>query len=227
MKINFTLLSISILFLVSCQKEVSFDTNGGGTTPPSSSGTCNTYFPLSTGNTWTYDMGNGTTEVNTVVAPDSIIGGQTYKRIIETISGTATTVFFRDDNNGNIYGYADLGMAGVATGKVLINPIRSNASVGDTWKDSLIINGITEILQYTLIEKNINYQVDTFHFTNVQHVRYTSKINYPPVFNDQQVGLTDVWYAKCIGGIETINQSFFGGVSVSTTDQKIKSYTIH
>src|SRR5438874_10818654 len=91
---------ISSFILAGCKKELSLDTSGGS----SSSGTCNTYFPLTTGDTWTYDIG-GSLQVNTVITPDSVIAGKTFKRLSQNLSGTITTGFVTEDNNGNVYLY--------------------------------------------------------------------------------------------------------------------------
>lgn len=215
MKHYFIPIILSCFILTGCQKEVTFDTGGTSTS-------CDTYFPLTTGSTWTYDA-NGAAQVNTVVTPDTVIQGKNFKRITELISGITNTVFFREES-GNVYGFIDLG--GLASGKILINPIRSSAAVGDKWRDTIIINGIKEKFEYEMLEKNINYQVDTFHFTNVLHIQYKVRLDYPPLLNDELIQITDVWVAKCVGGVETKNQVFLMGVVVNTTDQKIKSYTI-
>ncbi len=223
MRHNLISIIISCLILASCQKEVASDTlTGGSSTTPSA---CNTYFPLATGNTWTYYTG-GTIQVNTVIAPDTVIQGKTFKRVMQTTQGLTNTVFFREDT-GNIYGFVDLGAAGVASGNVFINPIRSAAAIGEKWRDTIVVNGLSERFEYEMKEKNISYQVDTLHFTNVDHIQYKVRLDYAPAYNDELVQITDVWFAKCVGGVETKNQSLLFGAVVSTSDQKIKSYSVH
>ena len=212
----------------SCQKELLFDTpvspggGGGGITPT----VCNTYFPLTTGNKWTFNQG-GMIQVNTVITPDTVINGKTFKRL-SSVSAGVTNINFAEEENGNVYVFQNLaaGSSG-ASGAVLLNPLRTNAAVGEKWNDTITVNGFTERFAYTMVEKNIAYQVDTLHFSNVIHVQYKVRLDLPPVYTDELSQITDIWYAKCVGAIEIKNQAVLLGVTVNTTDNKIQSYTLH
>lgn len=212
---------LSVLIFYSCQKEFTL-TDGIDPTPPPGSGGgtntgCNTYFPTTTGSTWTFDQ-NGKEDIITIVLPDTTINGNVFKRITSTSSVPA----FMREENGNVYEYAGLG----ATGNILINPLRTSADIGATWGDTLVLNGIQETIQHQMLEKNISLQVDTFHFSDVIHTRYRTTFNSPPIFNNEVVASTDVWYGKCVGVVQTKTVSLLGGVVSDTIVGKIKSYSI-
>ncbi|MEP6948332.1 MAG: hypothetical protein ABI863_03620 [Ginsengibacter sp.] len=225
MKQNLIIIAVSFL-LLSCQKEFTNDTptiggNVGNTKPAD---TCESYFPLTTGSTWTYDL-TGDTQVNTVTTPDTVIGGNTFKRITQDISGDVSNSFYREEN-GNIYAFLDLSRVSNVRSNVLINPLRSRASVGDKWHDTIVINNITERLEYEIVEKNISHQVDTLHFNNVLHVQYSVRLDRSPIITDQLVQITDVWYAKCVGVVETENQLLLSSTLIGSPN-KLKNYSIH
>jgi hypothetical protein len=221
-----TLLFLIFCFLLlSCQKEFTFDTPAiGGSMNPVPTNSCESYFPLTTGNTWTYELPGGT-QINTVTTPDTIIAGNTFKRITQNISGDVSNSFYREEN-GNVYAFLDLSRVSTVSNEVFINPLRSTVGVGDKWHDTIIVNESTERLEYEMVEKNISYQVDTFHFDNVLHVQYTVRLDRSPILTDQLVQVTDVWYAKCVGVVETKNQLLQSSTIVGSPN-KLKSYSIH
>lgn len=186
--------------------------------------TCETYFPLTTGSTWTYEEPAGI-EVSTITSPDTILLGNTFKRITQSISGDVSNSFYREEN-GNVYAFLDLSTNQAANGKVFINPLRSNAAVGDEWRDTIVINNSTERLEYEMMQKNISYQVDTFYFSNVEHVQYTVRLDLSPILLDQLVQITDVWYAECVGVVQTKSQ-FLVSSAIVGSPNKLKSYSIH
>lgn len=224
MKQNLILIAVSFL-LFGCQKEFTNDTPiipGGTGAPPT--GTCESYFPLTTGSTWTYDL-TGDIQVNTVTTPDTVIEGNTFKRIAQNISGEVSNGFYREEN-GNIYAFLDLSRVSNVHSNVLINQLRSRAGIGDKWHDTIVINNVTERLEYEMMEKDISHQVDTLYFNNVLHVQYSVRLDRSPIITDQLVQITDVWYAKCVGVIETENQLLLSSTLIGSPD-KLKSYTIH
>ena len=210
-------------FLLSCQKEFTIDTPTGiGNVSMTPADSCDTYFPLTTGSTWTYEL-PGDTQVNTVITPDTVIAGNTFKRINQNISGAVSNSFCREEN-GNIYAFLDLSRTSVID-MVFINPLRSGAGIGDKWHDTIVINNSTERLEYEMVEKNISYQVDTLHFNSVLHVQYTVRLDQSPILTDELVQITDVWYAKCVGVVETKNQLLTSSTIVGSPN-KLKSYSI-
>lgn len=213
---------VMCLSLISCQKDYSVT---DGTTPTPGSGgnnggntsACNTYQPSTTGTTWTYEN-NGVTDILTITAPDTTIDGKVFKRISSTI-GFAS--FLREDN-GNLYQYADLGFSG----QVLLNPLRASANIGDKWTDIFVLNGVKETVEHSMLEKQISLQIDGLQFKDVIHTRYQTRFDFPPIYNNELVGSTDVWYGKCVGVLQTKTVSIMAGVVSDTITSKIKSYTI-
>jgi len=224
LKQNLFFLAVSF-FLLSCQKEFTIDTSSTivDSTGDPKTDTCDTYFPLTTGSTWTYEQPGGI-QINTVITPDTVIRGNIFKRVSQVLSGDVTNSFFREEN-GNVYAYMNLSTNGSANGEVIVNPIRSKVAVGARWSDTIVINNSTERLEYEMMEKNITRGVDTFYFTNVLHVQYTVRIDLPPVITDELVQITDVWYAKCVGVIETKSQLLTQSIIVGSPN-RIKSYLI-
>ena len=222
MKNTFALILLFIWIAVGCQKEFNppdgvIPPSGGGDTidPP---GNCNTYFPTTLGTFWHYSNTGGPDNVITVVGPDTLISGNTFHKLNSTQSGTG----FIRDNNGDIYQYANLG----ALGTVMINPLRTNAAIGATWKDSSIVNGIEEIFEYKMLEKNISYQFSNATFSNVIHTQYTVMLNSPPNFNNEVVQITHVWFGKCAGPLQIKTVPVFSGVPSDTLTTTLKSYQV-
>ncbi len=224
MKRNLLLLAIP-LFLLSCQKEftpgeLSGSGNNNGGTPSTA---CDTYFPITTGSTWTYDI-DGSPQINTIITPDTLIQGKVFKRLAQKTSGSIVSSFFTEDK-GNVFAFMDLGTNGIANGKVLLNLLRSNAAAGDQWIDTIVINGFTEKFEFTMVERNITHQVGALKFTNVHHVQYKVKIDSPPFFNDEVIQTTDAYFAKCVGPIESASQFSFSGIN-STSSTLLKTYSV-
>lgn len=218
-------LSATILFS-SCQKELDFSTpltGGGGANPNCGS---NSYFPLADGNTWSYDQA-GVAKTAMVLPGDTVINGVPYKKVKETSPGTPDVYGYYSDFNGNVSMYISLSAAGVANGFVNQNVLRANAAVGDKWADTSIVNGVTEIFRYEMMEKNINYQVGSQTFTNVHHVKYNVYMDFAPIFINELIQTTDIYLAKCIGPVRSITQAFAFGTPVNSIDIKVTSYTLH
>ena len=211
-------------FLLSCQKAFTIDTPVIGNVAVMPTNSCESYFPLTTGSTWTYEL-TGDTEVNTVIAPDTVIEGNTFKRIAQNISGDVSNGFYREEN-GNVYAFLDLSRVSNVHSNVLINQLRSGAGTGDKWHDTIVINNTTERLEYQMLQKNINYRVDTLNFNNVLHIQFSVRLDRSPILTDQLVQVTDVWYAKCVGVVETKNQLLVSSTLIGAPN-KLKSYSIH
>ena len=219
MKKAFLPLVLLTFIVIGCQKE--FLPPNGETTGGGSSGTgtsCDTYFPTSLGSIWIYANSTGPDNTITVTGPDSVINGNTFHKINSSLSGEA---FIRDDN-GNIYQYADLG----GIGKVMMNVLRVNAAIGAPWRDTSIINGTTEIFEYQILEKNVSIQVSNATFSNAIHSQYKVIWDYPPYFNNQVVQVTQAWFGKCVGPLQTKTVSTFMGANTDTLTTSIKSYQI-
>lgn len=212
---KYLLAILCTLILFSCQKEFTI-TDGTTPTVPgggTSSG-CNTYMPLTLGTTWTYDYA-GNTDIVTVISPDTVINGKTFKRTKATYSNTT---FLREEN-GNIYEFAPINGE-----QILLNILRANANVGDKWKDTVSINGLIEIFEHQVIEKNVSFKVDNLSFKDVIHMRF--KVTLVTPFGSDEIQTTDTWIAKCVGALQSKTVSHFGGVSSDTLVNKLKAYTI-
>jgi hypothetical protein len=151
----------------------------------------------------------------TVISPDTTINGKTFKRTKATYSN----VTFLREENGNVYEFASFNGE-----QILLNILRANANVGDKWKDTVSMNGLTEIYEHQMVEKNVSIQVDNLSFKDVIHMRFIVTLVTP--FGSDEIQSTDTWMAKCVGAVQSKTVSKFGGVSSDTIVNKLKSYTI-
>ena len=148
----------------------------------------------------------------TVGNSDSTIDGNIFHKLTSDLNGTS----YAREVDGNFYEYSNLG----GMGNIIINPLRKNESFGATWGDTLTVNGVEEIFQHQMLEKNISYQIGTDIYPNVIHTRYSVSI-----YGDL-VQTTDSWFGKCIGPLETKTVTMFGGIISDTASIQLKSYTI-
>lgn len=220
MKRTFLPIILLILISIGCQKEFSLTdgTTGGQDTTGTGGTMCTTYFPTTQGTFWTYSNTNTADNTLTVVAPDTMINGKAFKRVISNRTQDA----FISDDNGYIYQYADLG----AYGRVMMNLLRVNAAIGETWKDSSIVNGVTEIFEYEMLEKNITMQISNGSFSNVIHSQFKVMLDSSPYFNNEVVQITNIWFGKCIGPLQIKTVTISMGVTSDTLTSQLKSYQV-
>ncbi len=213
---NRYLLSVLCTFLLfSCQKEFTITDGTTPTAPGGGTSTgCNTYMPLTLGTTWTYDYA-GNTDIITVISPDTVINGKTFKRTKATYSNTT---FLREEN-GNVFEFAPINGE-----HILLNILRANANVGDKWKDTVSIGGLTEIFEHQMIEKNVSLKVNNLSFKDVIHMRFKVTVVTPS--GGEQIQSTDTWIGKCVGALQSKTVSYVGGAASDTLVNKLKAYTI-
>ncbi len=208
---------VCIFALSSCQKELTFVNSSPSSS--GSTGSCNTYFPMTVGNTWTYDL-SGTPQVLNIVSPDSVIMGKTYFRVTETSAGATSTSFYREES-GILTSYTDYHGS-----PIQLTLLKTDAAVGDKWTDNIVVPTASERIEYQMMEKNISYAVDAVNYTNVIHTQYQVRADLPGVYTNELIQITDVWWAKCIGIIDIKTQSLFGGTVLGSFEQKLKTYTL-
>jgi hypothetical protein len=175
-----------LLITGSCKKENNNNNN-----------TCSTFFPLKTGDNWSYI--NGSTSLGTLtVGNDTVINGLTYSIInrSDTANYYVGRLFVRN-SNGQIFGYLtdpfDLFSDNYSSGEQLF--LKDSAVVGDSW---LAVNGTTR----TVIETGLTMTVGGKSFTNVKHVRETITLSFAPYSETR-----DYFFAECVGLISVSGNS--------------------
>lgn len=209
------------VFFVSCQKEFTLTEGIEPTTIDSNSqqpGICNTYMPINTGNSWSYEGSMVGPQTIKVGSTDSTINGKVFKRI---------SITDQDDNfwrveNGNFYQFGKI----VGFENILINPLREDLSAGDTWKDSVNVNGLLEVFEYQVKEKNISLKVNDFEFRDVIRVHHSITVVMPAPFPPVKSVEQDVWYAKCVGIVQNHVILYNLGAVLDEYTEKITAYTI-
>ncbi len=216
----FLLLLLFTFIFTACQKEFTLTQGiaptlpGGGSSTPG--GSCNSYYSTTPGTNWTYIDNQGENTI-TILNQDSTINGKTFKKFK---SSAYSNGFVREDN-GNVYQFANTG----TSGNIMMNILRANAAIGEKWRDTSILNGVTEIFEYQILEKNVSLTVNNLNFTNVIHSNFKVFMDSPPFFNNELIQTTDAWFGKCIGPLQSKSVTSFMGTS-DTLITKIKSYVI-
>jgi hypothetical protein len=209
-----------LLFTASCQKEFTLTDGIEPTTLDSNQtgGGCNTYLPLTTGSTWSFEGNPAGPVTITITSPDSVINGKTYKRA----STSNQQDLFWLVENGNFYQFGVVPNAG----SVLLNPLRANAAINDTWADTTIITGMMQVSTYQMLEKNAQLKVNSYNFNDVVKVQRIVTMDMPPFFTNEKVLVQTVWFAKCIGMVQSSATAYNMGVETTSYTEKITSYSI-
>lgn len=206
--------------LFSCQKQVDFDSALGpiGTGTKCSS---NSFMPLTEGNSWTYSDA-GSLSSGSIQGGDTLISGKAFKRVKYNSSPDA---YYRDEN-GSIFMCRSMSAAGMPSGYVMQNLLQPTLGAGSAWTDSSVVNGIKVTSTYEMKEKNVSYQVDSLRFTDVHHVKYKVYYDYAPLFSNELVQVTDIYFAKCVGIIKSSNIYYGFGQPMANSETKITGYSL-
>jgi hypothetical protein len=167
--------------------------------PGTSSGTANSYHPLTVGSNWTYTDAPGGTYTLTVTNKDTAAGvpARTYKVLSNNNGGN---VYEAQEGNDN-YRYSTFN--GVLPNGAAELYLKDNLSVNATWNVLVPITymglPLTVTLKYTVKETGITKVVQTKSYSNVTHVRLDASTSVFGVA--QSLGGGDFFYAKGVGRI--------------------------
>lgn len=123
------------------------------------------YFPTTTNSTWTYDNSFlNDTAVVTVLAKDTIIYGNTYRRfeLNVPVQNKRDTLYYRKDGTGNYYRYYVVG-SGIKTEFPFL---KDYATTGVQWESPVVVGdlgGVPTNVKYhfTLVDRNVTSTIGT------------------------------------------------------------------
>ena len=145
------------------------------------------YYPLATGNSWTYKMKDGNSYTNEVTASD----GNLFTMKNSLMPDTAQVRKDGDVYSANHWDSAKF--------QVLL---KDNAATGDSWEVKFTANGLESILVHTVKESGITKEVNGKTYPDVLLIEAESKL----LMNGNIMPLnyfTQYYYAKSIGLIMT------------------------
>ena len=224
MKIKNLLFPAFLLFVISCKK-----TESSNTPPP------DIYLTTSAGSTWNYHEINSSsgTPVNsdytlTSTSKDSLINAKSYH--VYTNSAAGNEYFYI---SGNDYYQFDSSLAALGVSIFERLYLKSDASVGNTWSQSLTVtipmlgSSIPITVTNKIIEKNISRTVNSTNYSGVIHVATSISSSAIPAAN--LTTSIDSYYAKNYGLIENstiINLNYLGFVENINVETKLVSATL-
>ncbi len=213
-KILSTLILGSAMLIAGCSKKNN----------PGPSASADTYLPISSGSTWTYnDVVNGNTSQLTITMTGgtSVINGKTYYAgtSASVTRGTSTGYFYSANHS---YSFR----ASSATAGITIELQMGNdeQNVGYSWTttptDNGSVNGVPAKTVNTIKEKNITKTVNGKTFNSVIHTQVD--LQYDLGAGYQSVATYDIYLAKGVGMIENDTSVSGSAYEVET----ITGYTI-
>jgi hypothetical protein len=225
MKIKILLFPVLMLFIISCKK------NSSTNTQPHQ----DTYLTTTAGSTWNYHQidSSGSTPVNTDYtltssSRDTLINGKSYH-----IYNNSTGSFQYLSLTSNDYFQFDSLPAGLGTAVFERLYLKDNVNVGNSWTQSLTITvpgipfSIPITLTYQIAEKGISRTVNAQTYTDVIHVSATISSSLIPSAN--LTSSINSYYAKKYGLIENttiINLNYTGIIENVNIETKIVSATL-
>jgi hypothetical protein len=146
-----------------------------------------TYYPLKTGNTWTYGNNDGSTFTNKVESEEngifSMSNSMIPTRVIVKVEGN--TLFTDSYEAGNLQPF-----------------LKNDAAVGDKWDINYLANTINSILSVVVLSTDASKEVEGKTYTDVMELEGVMSFNVNG--NIINAGTKYNWfYAKNIGLILT------------------------
>jgi hypothetical protein len=171
---------------------------------PGPSASADTYLPVSSGSTWTYnDISGGSTSqlIVTMTGGTSVINGKTYYAGTSASStkGTSTGYFYSANHSYSL-------RATSATANITLELQMGNdeQNAGYSWTttptDNGTVDGVAAKTVNTIKEKNVSKVVNGKTFNNVIHTQVDLQYNLGTGF--QSVATYDIYLAKGVGMIE-------------------------
>ncbi|MEO6229191.1 MAG: hypothetical protein ABJB11_06980 [Ferruginibacter sp.] len=196
------------------------------TTPPTTVNckACS-YFPICSGSKYQYlDTTYGTGSIRNAditTAGDTVISGKTFTKIS---SGGALSYYNCTNGESTVAGFLVVSNNGNTLQKYQSIVLKANASIGDTWSDSLLNpQGQTVVQKFLLAAKGISHQAGSFTFPDVTVVSLQTGIDLPGI-GYYAITNTTYYYAKGVGLVETFTFDYTTGIQFYHS--VIKSYFI-
>lgn len=147
--------------------------------------------PTTTGIKWTY----GGIAPYTIIVTENlkVINGKTYHEL-QFQQGVTAYKSFVVKNKGV---YTAIGMI-TGMGNLEIDILKEGLSLGSTWEQTDILNGINVALKFTIAEKDINKTIEGKTYNNVINVKMACNYTYSGI----ETGIhftTNYYSAKGVG----------------------------
>jgi len=171
---------------------------------PGPSASADSYLPVSSGSTWTYNdvVGGSASQLTiTMTGGTSVINGKTYYAGTSASStrGTSTGYFYAANHS-----YSFRATSAAVNITIELQMGNDEQNVGYTWTttptDNGTINGVSAKTVNTIKEKNISRTVNGKTFNNVIHTQVDLQYDLGTGF--QSVATYDIYLAKGVGMIE-------------------------
>lgn len=153
------------------------------------------YMPTTQGSTWTY--GGSTPYTNTVTGKTKTINGKTFYEV-ETVEGSETRYSYVHKEDGV---YTADGMEEAFAGVALVF-LKDKAPVGESWTETVSMDGFTTKMTFSIEAKDITKTVEGKTYQNVIHVRMNTAVVLMGIEMDLGAPLNYFW-AKGVGLILT------------------------
>jgi hypothetical protein len=231
MKMKFLPGLLALFIIISCQKEVNFETatGGNGGSGGGGSAVCKacTYVPMCDGSVYSYYdtifTGSPAVTADTLqYVKDTVFSGRTFRKFL---TKGYSTPYYTNCTDGVFRNAAfNLPATGGPITKIELVMLKDNIAVNGTWEDT-ITNGIGQTVYYKskIIEKGVSRTLHTNIFPDVIHVQTENGVEVP-IIGYFVTGVSDYYYAKGVGLIEARIASADG--SVVYQHRVIKSYNV-
>ena len=184
--------------------------------PISGTSSSDSYQPVSTGSTWTYNnqvlgIADYTSTIKMTGATTTINGNKYYAYNMTSAQLGAATGYYAQ--GGNMYRSRGTSLqAGVTVDMLYLD---NNKAVGTTWTDKIndsgTVNGVPGRFVGKILEKNISKTIGGHTFNNVIHVTLDLQYDYAQGGGFETVMTYDYYVAKGVGLIE-MDASLLGNV---------------
>jgi hypothetical protein len=185
--------------------------------------TNNDYFPTTTNSTWTYDnTALNDTSVVTVLAKDTIIYGNTYRRfeLNVPVLNKKDTLYYRKDGAGNYYRYYVVG-TGIKTEFPFL---KDYATTGVQWESPVVVgylNGVPTNVKYhfTLVDRNVSATIGTNNIDSIITVQEETQYFENSNWNTKNTFIYS--FAKKIGLVDITQENNIPNLLVPVRSWKI------
>lgn len=180
-----------LLFCVVTALSLTGCSNDDQPTGPGVNNVVDSYYPVTKGTYWKYRTNTGGSSTS-VVSGDTIVDGQKYAVIVVEGSSSGERSLVREQDN-NIY------IRNHEFGGYEVLYVKTAASIGEQWNFTLMVNGLENYYEYTMVAKGITKTVNGREYKDVLQ---THTVLYA-VLNGEKfpVSTAETFFAKGVGAI--------------------------
>ncbi len=217
-------ISLFIISIFSCQKEISSDNGLLPTNNGNDSTNCKacTYYPYCTGSTYTYVDTTASGPVNTsattiTYVSDTTVDGKVYQRF--SAPGTSA-----DSYHNCTAGVTSVFAFTAPTNRVTTTILKANEPVGATWTDVNMNAGQAFNYDWEIVSKTLSRTVLGVTFNSVIHVHLSTNLDF--LGSNLVVAESDYYFAPNVGLIENLSFDLTSGFPVLSLHRVLQSFYI-